>query len=72
MEGSIQTREWEKDGAKRYTTEIKASQIVFLGTGDRERSAGPTRPERTEHTEHRGGGYQDLPQEPMDEDSIPF
>lgn len=32
VEGRIQTRQWEdRDGQKRYTTEILASQIVFLG-----------------------------------------
>lgn len=31
VEGRIQTREWEdKDGNKRYTTEIIASQVTFL------------------------------------------
>ena len=32
VEGSIQTREWQdRDGNKRYTTEIKASTVQFLG-----------------------------------------
>jgi len=32
VEGRIQTREWEdKSGNKRYTTEIIASQVQFLG-----------------------------------------
>jgi len=32
VEGRLQTREWkDKEGAKRYTTEIIAKQIVFLG-----------------------------------------
>lgn len=32
VEGRIQTREWQdKEGQKRYTTEIVASQVVFLG-----------------------------------------
>jgi single-strand DNA-binding protein len=32
VEGRLQTREWQdKDGQKRYTTEIVASQVVFLG-----------------------------------------
>lgn len=32
VEGRIQTREWEdKDGNKRYTTEINASNITFIG-----------------------------------------
>jgi single-strand DNA-binding protein len=38
IEGRLQTREWEKDGVKRYTTEINAQSIQFLGdretTGD--------------------------------------
>jgi single-strand DNA-binding protein len=32
VEGKLQTREWEdKEGNKRYTTEIKADAIQFLG-----------------------------------------
>ena len=32
VEGRIQTREWEdKDGNKRYTTEINASTVQFIG-----------------------------------------
>lgn len=32
IEGRIQTREWEdKEGAKRYTTEINASTVNFIG-----------------------------------------
>ena len=32
IEGRIQTREWEdKDGAKRYTTEVNASTVNFIG-----------------------------------------
>ncbi len=35
IEGRIQTREWEdKDGQKRKTTEINASQVTFLGQRD--------------------------------------
>lgn len=30
VEGPLQTRSWEKDGVTRYTTEIKALQIVLL------------------------------------------
>jgi single-strand DNA-binding protein len=33
IEGRIQTREWEdKDGNKRYTTEIVADRVQFLGS----------------------------------------
>ena len=31
IEGKIQTRSWEKDGVKRYTTEIYADSIQLLG-----------------------------------------
>ena len=38
IEGKIQSRSWEKDGVKRYTTEIYAENIQLLGkrneTGD--------------------------------------
>jgi single-strand DNA-binding protein len=44
IEGRIQTRDWEdKDGVKRYTTEIIASQMQMLGSKDdtgRSRPAG--------------------------------
>jgi len=31
VEGKLQTRSWEKDGVKRYTTEIVADKIEFIG-----------------------------------------
>lgn len=35
VEGRIQTREWQdKEGQKRYTTEIVANQVLFLGGRD--------------------------------------
>lgn len=41
VEGRIQTRSWEdKDGNKRYTTEIVASDIQFLGIKDSNNSGG--------------------------------
>lgn len=32
LEGSLQTRKWEKDGITRYTTEIVANQMQMLGS----------------------------------------
>ncbi len=33
MEGKLQTRQWEdKDGNKRYTTEVTCNQVQFLGS----------------------------------------
>jgi len=34
IEGKLQTRSWEKDGVTRYTTEIVASDVQFLGSRD--------------------------------------
>jgi single-strand DNA-binding protein len=34
IEGKIQTREWEKDGEKKYMTEIVAHHVQFLGGKD--------------------------------------
>src|ERR671918_2622438 len=33
VEGRLETRQWEKEGQKHYTTEIKADRIVLLGGG---------------------------------------
>ncbi|MBW2574395.1 MAG: single-stranded DNA-binding protein [Deltaproteobacteria bacterium] len=44
IEGKLQTSSWEKDGVTRYTTEIVASDVQFLGsrnTADTYRPPGP-------------------------------
>jgi len=40
IEGSLQTRKWEKDGIDRYTTEIKGREFKFLGGGIGQDQAG--------------------------------
>lgn len=40
IEGRLQTRSWEKDGVTRYTTEIVASDVQFLGGRDSANSEG--------------------------------
>ena len=38
VEGRLQTRSWDdKEGVKRYTTEIIANGVQFLGGGDKEK-----------------------------------
>jgi single-strand DNA-binding protein len=60
VEGRIQTREWQdKDGNKRYTTEIVANSVQFLSTKG---SAGGG-----SHAPSGGGGSQ-----PFDDSEIPF
>jgi single-strand DNA-binding protein len=69
VEGRLQTRQWDdKDGNKRYTTEIRSDRIVLLGGGggrassiDRDRSESPV---------SAGGGPE--PSEPLTDDDIPF
>lgn len=40
VEGRLQTREWQdKEGGKRYTTEVVVQNVQFLGGGSAERGA---------------------------------
>lgn len=68
IEGRIQTRDWEdKDGNKKYTTEIVANQMLMLGSrdaGDAARSQGGKG--------GGGGGFQGAPDPGPQDDDIPF
>ncbi|GHT12012.1 hypothetical protein AGMMS4956_05980 [Bacteroidia bacterium] len=69
IEGKIRTRSWEKDGVKRYTTEIVADNLRLLG--------------KREDNSATGGGYAapasaatpvtiDEPAAPAEADDLPF
>ena len=64
VEGSLQTREWtDRDGNKRYTTEVKAQRFLMLGrAGDQ--PARVEEPQEASAVADPGGGYA--------EDDIPF
>jgi single-strand DNA-binding protein len=70
VEGRLQTREWEKDGVKRYTTEVKADRITLLGGGGGRTGggfgAGATRGGPST------GAADEAPIEPITDDDIPF
>ena len=67
VEGRLQTRQWDdKDGNKRYTTEIKADRITLLGGGSG-RGGGMDRVAASS-----GGGMEEPPMEPITDDDIPF
>ena len=66
VEGRLETRNWEKDGQKHYTTEVKADRIVLLGGG----RGG----ERSERSDRGDSGYADplANAAPITDDDIPF
>jgi single-strand DNA-binding protein len=67
VEGRLQTRQWDdKDGNKRYTTEVKADRITLLGGGGGSRSAGVDRSTST------ATASEEPPIEPITDDDIPF
>jgi single-strand DNA-binding protein len=70
VEGRLQTRQWDdKDGNKRYTTEIKADRVTLLGgSGGGGRAASMDRGgSAVSHT-----GSDEPPMEPITDDDIPF
>lgn len=58
--GSIQTNSYEKDGQKRYTTDIVADEVGFLSTKSSDDGEGKVRDESV--TELK----------PVDDDTLPF
>ncbi|MGE3402795.1 MAG: single-stranded DNA-binding protein [Vicinamibacterales bacterium] len=70
VEGRLQTRQWDdKDGNKRYTTEIKADRITLLGGGG---GGGGGRSMDRSSSQGGGGGMDEPPMEPITDDDIPF
>ncbi len=85
VEGRIQTRQWDdRDGNKRYTTEVIANQVTFLGgRGDRTGAGRSDKPAGGGGSEKPGsGGGSEKPGSggadfdygppPMNDDNIPF
>jgi single-strand DNA-binding protein len=76
VEGRLQTRQWDdKDGNKRYTTEIRGDRIVLLGSAGGGGRGGGT--SRGGGEESMGGGQApshgaDVPDQPLTDDDIPF
>jgi single-strand DNA-binding protein len=68
VEGSIRTRQYDdKDGNRRYMTEVIAQRVQFLG-GDRGRAGDAPRGGGA----GGGGGGDDLPPPTPEDDDIPF
>lgn len=73
IEGKLQTREWEKDGIKRYSTEIvvdMGGQMQLLGgkpEGGQQRQAQQPRPQQSQQA-----AQQPAPDHDSFDDDIPF
>jgi single-strand DNA-binding protein len=71
VEGRLQTRQWDdKDGNKRYTTEIKADRITLLGGGGGGGRSGAV--DRSGGGAHPAGTPDEPPMDPITDDDIPF
>lgn len=75
VEGALRTRQWEKDGVKRYTTEIVANEMQMLDSrgadagGSRESFAGQSAPRQAppaQQAPNQPSGLDDF------DDDIPF
>lgn len=69
VEGRLQTRKWEKDGVTRYSTEVIADRVQFVGGGERreqssEKLPAPPKPSPYQVQDEAQLGFQD--------DDIPF
>jgi len=73
VEGRLQTRQWDdKDGNKKYTTEIKADRITLLGGGGGGGRGASMDRGSTVAAHAGGGGGDEPPMEPITDDDIPF
>ncbi len=62
IEGRIQTRSWEdKEGVKRYTTEIVANDMKMLDSKGQSKSDGPAYDANTANHNDVGGPMDDVP-----------
>ena len=69
VEGRLQTRQWDdKDGNKRYTTEIKADRITLLGGGGGRSGA----MDRGDSGDYAARPPDESPMAPITDDDIPF
>ena len=78
VEGRLQTSSYEKDGEKRYSTDVVATNVVLTG-GKRgnggEQTAAPRNGSRPEYQDRKPAPAptdDDLPAPAFDDDDIPF
>ena len=75
IEGKLQTRQWDdKNGNRRYTTEIVAQTVQFLGGGSKNADMGASAGASAQpnYTSAPNLGSQDMPGIDPSLDDIPF
>jgi len=79
VEGRLQTRQWQdKDGQTKYTTEVQAQTVQFLGTGaqqgaDKQRDFGGAQPGAQQGAPDFSAAQGQPPVDTaMTEDDVPF
>lgn len=73
IEGRLQTRSWEKDGIKRYTTEIVVSQLLMLdGRNDSQGGQPQNTGSRAPSTPPPSNTSDDRYNNKMGDDDLPF
>ena len=73
VEGRLQTRQWDdKDGNKRYTTEIRGDKVVLLGGGSGRGAGGGGMSRGGDDMGGHAGSPSPESSEPLTDDDIPF
>ena len=75
VEGRLQTRSWEDNGQKKYSTEIVATTVQFLGSANNENSASAGAGNSSNQTQKAGDfNFADFGPEPTfnQSEDIPF
>ena len=67
IEGRLQTRSWEQDGVKRYTTEIVANEMQMLSTRNGETGTN----DRSNMARDSAGGHSQGGQQPAQQQAAP-
>lgn len=70
VRGRMQTRSWEKDGVKRYTTEVLVERFQFLNDGGSKDSAPRQDARHDDPASH--SVLPDYPEEDINPEDIPF
>ena len=73
VEGKLQTRQWEKDGQKMYTTEIVIFTMQFLeNKGDNQGQTPPQDSQNKGHNQQQGGNSTNTSKGTAGMDNTPF